>query len=97
MYMKIHRHAGVSEIVAVCDRELLNTTITDGHVTLHVTKEFYGTTPCTKEEVIQAIEHASNCNLIGEKAVQAAIECGIIQENGYMKIGTVPHAQIYRT
>ncbi|WFN35295.1 DUF424 family protein [Methanogenium sp. S4BF] len=97
MYMKIHRYAGVGQIVAVCDTELLNTTLTDGNLTIHITEGFYGNTPCTPEEVKTAIQHASNCNLLGEKAVQAAIECGILKENGYMRIGTVPHAQIYRT
>lgn len=95
--MKIHRYAGVGEIVAVCDTELLNTTLKEGDLTIHVTEGFYGNTLCTKEEVKKAIQHASNCNLLGEKAVEAAIECGILNEHGYMRIGNVPHAQIYRT
>ena len=97
MYMKIHRYSGASGIVAVCDTELLNTTLTDGDLTIHVTEAFYGTTHCTDEMVKDVIQHASNCNLLGEKAVQAAIDCGILGINGYIKIGNVPHAQIYRT
>ncbi|GAB7015827.1 DUF424 domain-containing protein [Methanogenium cariaci] len=97
MYMKIHRYSGVSGIVAICDKELLNTTLTDGDLTIHVTEAFYGTTVCTEEEVKDVIEHATNCNLIGEKAVRTAIACGILDQNGYMRIGGVPHAQIYRT
>ncbi|WP_165075652.1 DUF424 domain-containing protein [Methanogenium sp. MK-MG] len=97
MYMKIHRYSGVSGIVAVCDRELLNTTLTDGDLTIHVTEAFYGNTPRTEDEVTVAIEHAANCNLIGERAVRTAIKCGILDNNGYMRIGDVPHAQIYRT
>ena len=97
MYMKIHRYSGVNQIVAVCDTELLNTTLTDNDLTLHVSDAFYGTTECTDEEVKDAILHASNCNLIGKKVVRLAIECGILNENGYMTIGDVPHAQIYRT
>ena len=95
--MKIHRYSGVSQIVAVCDSELLNTTLKDGDLTIHVTEAFYGNTPCTEDEVKAAIQHASNCNLIGKKAVQTAIDCGILDKNGYMLIGNVPHAQIYRT
>jgi hypothetical protein len=97
MYMKIHRYSGVSGIVAVCDTELLNTTLQDGDLTIHVTEAFYGTTQCTEEQVKDVICHAANCNLLGEKAVQAAIDCGILEKNGYMRIGNVPHAQIYRT
>ena len=97
MYMKIHRYSGVNQIVAVCDTELLNTTLTDDDLEISISESFYGTTECTDEEVKDAILHASNCNLIGKKAVRLAVECGILDEKGYMKIGDVPHAQIYRT
>ncbi len=93
--MKIHRHAGVSEVVAVCDAELLNTTIKDENLTIRVTEAFYGTKLCTKEDAINAIVDGSTCNLLGEKTIAAAIECGILKESGCMKIGSVPHAQIY--
>lgn len=95
--MKIHRYSGVSHIVAVCDTELLNTTLTDDDLTIHVSEAFYGTTECTEDEVKEGIQSASNCNLIGKKAIRIAIECGILDENGYMMVGNVPHAQIYRT
>ena len=96
MYMKIHRYSGASGIVAVCDTELINTTLKDGDITIHVTDAFYGTTICSEEQVKDVIQHAANCNLIGEKAVQAAVDCGVLEKNGYMLIGNVPHAQIYR-
>lgn len=95
--MKIHRYSGVSQIVAVCDTELLNTTLKDEDLTITVSEGFYGTTQCTDDEVKDAIMHAPNCNLIGKKAIRIAIECGILDEKGYMMIGDVPHAQIYRT
>ena len=97
MYMKIHRYAGSSGIVAVCDTELLNTTLKDGDLTIHVTEAFYGTTICTDDTVKDVLQHAANCNLLGEKAVQAAVDCGVLEKDGYMLIGNVPHAQIYRT
>lgn len=97
MYMKIHRYSGVSQIVAVCDTELLNTTLKDEDLTIIVSEGFYGTTQRTDDEVKDAIMHASNCNLIGKKAIRIAIESGILDEKGYMMIGDVPHAQIYRT
>ena len=97
MYMKIHRYSGVSQIVAVCDTELLNTTLTDDDLVIQVNEAFYGTTQCTDDEVTEAILHASNCNLIGKKAIRLAIKCGILEDNGYMLIAGVPHAQIYKT
>lgn len=97
MYMKIHRYSGAGGIVAVCDKELLNTTLKDGDITIHITDAFYGNTLCTEEQVKETIQYAANCNLIGEKAVQAAVDCGILEKDGYMRIGNIPHAQIYRT
>lgn len=96
MYMKIHRYSGVNQIVAVCDTDLLNTTLKGDDLTIHVSEDFYGTTPCTEDEVKAAIQDASNCNLLGKKTIRIAIECGILDKDGYMLIGNVPHAQIYR-
>ncbi len=96
MYLKIHRIQGKGEIVAVCDRELLNRTLCHGNVELCVSDKFYGNEEADREEVIEALKTAGNINLIGKKAVSVAIECGVLAEGAYILIDGIPHAQIYR-
>ena len=95
MYLKIHRSPdGV--VVAVCDRELLNTTVCHGDVEICISEKFYGNCPASEEEIRSALKTAENANLMGERAVRLAVEMGLIGPSSCMMLGNVPHAQIFR-
>lgn len=96
MFLKVHRSRDIGDVIAVCDRELLNTTICQGKLSITIAEAFYGNTPATEDEVREALNHAGNINLIGERSVTLAIGMGLITKSGCMMIGTVPHAQIYQ-
>ncbi|MDD1709759.1 MAG: DUF424 domain-containing protein [Methanoregulaceae archaeon] len=96
MYLKVHRTPAGDEVVAVCDRELLDTRIQHGDIEIHVSEAFYGKSPATPEEVRTALRYAGNVNLIGERTIALAIEMGLIGTTGFIRIGSVPHAQIIR-
>jgi hypothetical protein len=96
MFLKIHRSPGTGDIVAVCDRELINTTISHEKITVTITDSFYGNTPVTEEEVRAALKNAGNINLMGERSVSLAVSMGLVNRSGCLMIGNVPHAQIYQ-
>ena len=93
MFLKIHRSPGMGDVVAVCDRELINTTISHDRITVTVTEAFYGNHLVTESEVRDALIKAGNINLMGERVVALAIELGLISRSGCIMIGKVPHAQ----
>ena len=86
----------MGDVVAVCDRELINTTISKGNLTVTITEAFYGSTPAPEEEIREALRTAGNINLMGGRAVSLAIGLGLITKSGCIMIGDVPHAQIYQ-
>lgn len=96
MFFKVHRSRDTGDVVAVCDRELLNTTVRHEKITIIISDSFYGNTPATDDEVRDALKHAGSINLIGERSVNLAIGMGLITKSGCMMIGKVPHAQIYQ-
>ncbi|MDD4254206.1 MAG: DUF424 family protein [Methanofollis sp.] len=93
MYLKIHRTPS-SEVVAVCDDDLLNTTLREGDLCIQINGDFYGTTHATEEEVRAALRHAANANVIGKESVGIAVTMGLISENTCRTICGVPHAFI---
>jgi uncharacterized protein len=95
MFMKVHCSPGAGDVVAVCDRELLNTTISHGELSVRISEAFYGNTPASDEEVRTALKKAGNINLMGKRAVDIAIEMGLITLSGCVMIGEIPHAQVY--
>jgi len=95
MFLKVHQAPGMGDIVAVCDRELLNTTITHGDLSIFVSESFYGNCPASEEMVEKALKRAGNINLMGKRAVSLAIELGLVTQSGCIMIGEIPHAQVY--
>jgi hypothetical protein len=96
MFLKVHRSRETGDVVAVCDRELLNTTICHEKLSLTISEAFYGNTPVTENEIREVLKNAGNINLIGERSVNLAVEMGLLTRSGCIMIGKVPHAQIYR-
>ena len=96
MFLKVHRTPDGGEIVAVCDRELLNTTLHHRDVEVHISETFYGTAPADEERVRAALSTATNANLFGPRTIAVAIDCGAVDSGCVVLIGGVPHAQIFR-
>jgi len=96
MYLKIHRSPDIGDVVAVCDRELLNTTIKHGELSVTVTEGFYGTTLADEAAVCEALRTGGNINLMGERSVAVAVKLGLITRADCIMIGDIPHAQIYQ-
>ena len=95
MFLKVHSSPGAGDIVAVCDRELLNTTISNGELSVQITEWFYGNCPASEDMVRAALKKAGNINLMGKRSVSIAIDMGLITQSGCIMIGEIPHAQVY--
>jgi hypothetical protein len=96
MFLKIHHSREMGDMVAVCDSDLLNTTIAHGDLNVKISEQFYGTTKASADEVREAFRQGDIINIMGERAVSVAIGMGLITRGDCIMIGTVPHAQIYR-
>ncbi|UUX92107.1 DUF424 domain-containing protein [Methanoplanus endosymbiosus] len=92
--MKIHRSPGCEEILAACDCELLNTTLSDEKIEIEVSENFYGNEKVTEEEFEEALKKATNANLIGKRVIAVAVRCGLADEDYCIYIQDIPHAQI---
>jgi hypothetical protein len=95
MFLKVHSSPGSGDIVAVCDRELLNTTISHEGLSVRISEAFYGNSPAGEDEVRAALKKAGNINLMGKRAVSIAVDMGLITRSGCIMIGEIPHAQVY--
>jgi hypothetical protein len=96
MFLKVHRSLRDGDVVAVCDCELLNTTLSNGEIEVHITESFYGNYRASENEVRDALKNAPNANLMGERTISLAIDMGLISPSGCIMINNVPHALIFR-
>lgn len=83
-------------LVTVCDSDILGETFDNGDVSLTVTEEFYGGDEVDAETVIERLSKAAIANIVGTRAVEVAVEAGIIDNANVLDIGPTRHAQLVR-
>lgn len=81
-------------LVSVCDADILGDTFEDGDVSITVTEEFYAGDDSTESEVVAALERAAVANIVGNRAVEVAIEAGVVDAENVLAIDQVKHAQV---
>lgn len=95
MYLKIY-HLDREVMVAVCDEKHLGCEYSDDKATLKVSKEFYGNSMASCDEVSRALKDATIANIVGEESVACAVAVGAIDSGHIIFIANVPHAQMIR-
>jgi len=94
MYLKIYKN-GTNVLVAACDKELIGKKLKHGDAAIEIRRDFYEGEDVSEEELQNALQKATTANLFGEKTVNCAIKCGIIDLDSVIMIDCVPHAQIF--
>jgi hypothetical protein len=83
-------------VVAVCDETTLGESYENGRVSLTVTEEFYGGEAADAETVLAALARAETANLVGEEAVETAIDGGFVDPENVLELNGTVHAQYVR-
>jgi hypothetical protein len=94
MYLKIYKN-GTNVLVAACDKELIGKKLKHGDAAIEIRRDFYEGEDVSEEELQNALQKATTANLFGEKTVNCAVKCGIIDLDSVIMIDCVPHAQIF--
>jgi hypothetical protein len=94
MYLKIYKN-GENVLVAACDKEVLGKKLKHGNTAIEIRRDFYEGKDVSEEELQNALQKATTANLFGEKTVNCAVKCGLIDPNSVIMIDCVPHAQIF--
>ncbi len=91
--MKVYRVKG-EIVVAVCDSDIVGKTFREGDLKIEVKESFYGERDVDESEVRKALRIATIANITGKRAVQLAIDMGIVDKENVLKIGDCWHAQM---
>jgi len=83
-------------VLACCDRELLGRTLKDGEIHFEISENFYGREEGTAEQLREGLAGCTIANLVGERSICVAVECGLVDAGNVIHICGVPHAQIMR-
>jgi hypothetical protein len=88
---KIHK-VGETVVIAICDPELVNRTLTGPRGIKVVAKEeFYGNQTIPPDELMEWLKKATSVNAIGSKSVEFLVKNGYGSRRSIIMIGDVPH------
>ena len=94
--LKIKIHEAYRKIIALADSELIGKKFVDGNLQLDIKESFYDGEEISEQKVIDLLRCAdaddASFNIVGKRAVNAALEAGIIGKSGVIKIKGIPHA-----
>jgi len=91
--LKVHERQG-DVLVAACDSDLIDVTLSGEDASLEVKGSFYGEDEAGREELESAMSRATIINVLGEEAVACAVDAGMVDERDIVEIDEVPHAQM---
>lgn len=85
-----------SQMLNICDAELVGRTITEGRRNLNISKSYYGKDQVTREEAASLLSQASIINMVGEKTVSLSIKLGIGIESGIKYVDGIPFLLVFK-
>ncbi len=83
-------------LVSVCDTDVLGETFEDGAISLTVDEEFYGGDEVDESAVVDSLARAQIANIVGHRAVDVAVDAGVIDAGSVLEVDGTRHAQLVR-
>lgn len=99
MYVKIHRSLRTRAVVALCDSDLVGKRFEEGERQLDLRENFYKGEHITYEKAVALIRfhigEDATFNIVGTRAVKAAIAAGVASEEHVSRVAGVPFVLIF--
>lgn len=85
-----------SLLVNICDEELIDKTVTEGKLKVHISKDFYFGELVDKGEALRLIRTCAIVNLAGKRSVSLAVDNEMGAREAIREIQKVPFLMIYK-
>ncbi len=96
--MLIKIHEGYRKTVSLCDLDLIGKTFEEGIMRIEIKEGFFKGEKKNKQEVLEILKDMqkedATFNIVGKESVETALEAGIIDKQGIIKIKEVPIALV---
>lgn len=80
----------------ICDADLLGKNITQGELTVNISKSYYGEKIVEKKEATQLLKNSSIINMVGKNTLSVSLGLGIGSEKGIKTIGGIPFLIVFK-
>jgi uncharacterized protein len=85
-----------TQIINICDLNILGTEINQGDFAINISKEYYYNEEITNDDAIKLLKSASIINLVGKDIVDLALTLNLAKKNTVKIIENIPFLMIFK-
>jgi len=85
-----------TNMLNICDIELLGRTLSKGNFTLKITDNYYAEKIVEKEEAKNLLRSSNSVNMVGKDIVSLSVNMGIGSEDGIKEIDGIPFLIVFK-
>lgn len=93
--LKVHKNVN-SEVVSLCDSNLIGKTFEEGRLHIEILEKFYKGKELPKEKMLLILKNCSNANIVGEESIKLALDNKLIEKGSIIKIKKIPISYLIR-
>ena len=85
-----------TNMLNICDAELLGKTLNNDNFTLKISEEYYAQKVVEKEEAKVLLESSKNINMVGKEIISLCVNMGIGSQEGVKEIDGIPFLIVFK-
>ena len=85
-----------SNVLNICDKELLGKTLNRDNFRLKISEEYYAEKIVEKEEARDLLQKSDNINMVGKEIIDLSVNMGIGSQEGVKVIDGVPFLIVFK-
>ena len=85
-----------SNMLNICDKELVGKTLNRDNFRLKISEEYYAEKIVEKEEARDLLKKSDNINMVGKEIIDLSVNLGIGSEEGVKVIDGVPFLIVFK-
>ncbi|MDG7049776.1 MAG: DUF424 domain-containing protein [Nitrososphaerota archaeon] len=85
-----------SNMLNMCDEELLGRIVKNGNLQINISKSYYGQRLVEKAEAETLMKNSSVLNLVGKQTIEMSVELNIGSRQGVKTIEDVPFLIVFK-
>ena len=87
---------GDTNMLNICDIEVLGKVLNSGDFTLKISEEYYAQKVVEKEEAKDLLIGSNNINMVGKEIISLSVNMGIGSQEGVKEIDGIPFLIVFK-
>ena len=85
-----------TNMLNICDADLLGRTLNRGNLTLKISEKYYGEKVVEKEEAESLLKKSDSINMVGKEIISLSTDIGVGSQEGVKEIDGIPFLIVFK-